>query len=70
MNYSSSTEQSVLVVDIGGTSVKILASGHKIYRSFPSGLKLTPHPLGSARGLYSVVMLRSARAWSNEFRHQ
>ena len=32
----------VLVVDIGGTSVKILASGQKIHRSFPSGPKLTP----------------------------
>ncbi|MGC2076984.1 MAG: hypothetical protein WA728_13315, partial [Xanthobacteraceae bacterium] len=32
----------VLVVDVGGTSVKILASGQKTHRSFPSGLKMTP----------------------------
>jgi polyphosphate glucokinase len=32
----------VLVVDVGGTSVKILASGQKIHRSFPSGPKMTP----------------------------
>jgi polyphosphate glucokinase len=32
----------VLVVDVGGTSVKILASGHKEHRSFPSGPKMTP----------------------------
>ena len=32
----------VLAVDIGGTSVKILASGHQLHRSFPSGPKMTP----------------------------
>ena len=37
--------KNVLVVDIGGTSVKILASGHKVHRSFPSGPKLTPQEM-------------------------
>lgn len=32
----------VLVVDIGGTNVKILATGQKTPRKFPSGRKLTP----------------------------
>ena len=32
----------VLVVDIGGTHVKILATGQKQSREFPSGAKLTP----------------------------
>jgi polyphosphate glucokinase len=32
----------VLAVDIGGTNVKILATGHKEPRKFPSGPKLTP----------------------------
>jgi polyphosphate glucokinase len=32
----------VLVVDIGGTNVKILASGQKTPRKFPSGRRLTP----------------------------
>jgi polyphosphate glucokinase len=32
----------VLVVDVGGTSIKILASGQTEHRSFPSGSKLTP----------------------------
>ncbi len=32
----------VLVVDIGGTHVKIRASGHKEPRKFPSGPTLTP----------------------------
>jgi polyphosphate glucokinase len=32
----------VLVVDIGGTHVKILATGQKQHREFPSGSKLTP----------------------------
>ena len=34
--------KSVLVVDVGGTSVKILATGQSESRSFPSGPKLTP----------------------------
>src|SRR5260370_1016461 len=32
----------VLVVDVGGNAVKILASGHNVHRSFPSGPKRTP----------------------------
>jgi predicted NBD/HSP70 family sugar kinase len=32
----------VLVVDIGGTNVKILATGQKVPRKFPSGPGLTP----------------------------
>jgi polyphosphate glucokinase len=32
----------VLVIDIGGTNVKFLATGHKTARRFPSGSKLTP----------------------------
>ena len=32
----------VLVVDVGGTHVKILATGQKQSREFPSGPKLTP----------------------------
>jgi polyphosphate glucokinase len=32
----------VLVVDVGGMHVKILASGHKESRKFPSGPTLTP----------------------------
>jgi polyphosphate glucokinase len=36
-----SSAKQVLVVDVGGSSVKILASGHSERRSFPSGPKLT-----------------------------
>ena len=32
----------VLVIDVGGTSVKILATGQQEHRSFPSGRKMTP----------------------------
>ena len=32
----------ILVVDVGGTSVKILATGQKEPRKFPSGPDLTP----------------------------
>jgi polyphosphate glucokinase len=38
----------VLVVDIGGTSVKILATGQKTPRRFPSGRTLTPRKMISA----------------------
>jgi polyphosphate glucokinase len=37
----------VLVVDIGGNSVKILASGHKVRRSFSSGPDMTPKDMVS-----------------------
>ena len=37
-----SSAKNVLVVDVGGTSVKILASGQQERRSFPSGPTLTP----------------------------
>jgi len=36
-----------LVVDVGGTSVKILATGQKEQRSFPSGSTLTPSQMVS-----------------------
>jgi polyphosphate glucokinase len=36
-----------LVVDVGGTSVKILASGQNEHRSFPSGPTLTPRRMVS-----------------------
>jgi polyphosphate glucokinase len=32
----------ILVIDIGGTNVKMLASGHESPRKFPSGPELTP----------------------------
>jgi len=35
----------VLVIDIGGTNVKLLATGHKEPRKFPSGPKLTPRQM-------------------------
>src|SRR5258708_26974068 len=37
-----SVSKRVLVVDVGGNSVKILVSGHKVHRSFRSGPKMTP----------------------------
>jgi len=32
----------VLVVDVRGTEVKILATGHRVHRKFPSGPTMTP----------------------------
>src|SRR5690348_776675 len=43
----SSSAKKVLVVDVGGSSVKILASGQSEHRSFPSGPKLTPRQMVS-----------------------
>ena len=42
-----SSVKNVLVVDVGGTSVKILASGQQERRSFPSGPTLTPRRMVS-----------------------
>jgi polyphosphate glucokinase len=39
--------KSVLVVDVGGNSVKILASGQNVRRSFPSGPNMTPKAMVS-----------------------
>jgi hypothetical protein len=39
---SRSSFKDVLVIDVGGTSVKILATGQTEDRSFRSGPKLTP----------------------------
>ena len=41
-SQESSSVKNVLVVDVGGTSVKILATGQSEHRSFPSGPTLTP----------------------------
>jgi predicted NBD/HSP70 family sugar kinase len=53
----------ILVVDIGGTNVKILATGQAEPRKFPSGLKMTPQQMVSgvkelaAGWKYDVVSL-------------
>ena len=38
----SASAKKVLVLDVGGTSVKILATGQQEHRAFPSGHKMTP----------------------------
>src|SRR5262249_42623778 len=35
----------ILVIDIGGTNVKMLATGHEAPRKFPSGPELTPEKM-------------------------
>jgi polyphosphate glucokinase len=35
----------ILVIDIGGTNVKTLATGHEVPRKFPSGPELTPEQM-------------------------
>jgi polyphosphate glucokinase len=36
----------ILVIDVGGTHVKVLATGHKQRVEFPSGPKMTPRKDG------------------------
>ena len=43
----ASSVKSVLVIDVGGSSIKILATGQTERRSFPSGPTLTPDRVGS-----------------------
>jgi len=35
----------ILVIDVGGTHVKVLATGHKTFLEFPSGPKMTPRKM-------------------------
>jgi polyphosphate glucokinase len=55
--------KAVLVIDVGGTSVKILATGQAVRRSFPSGPKLTPKEMAAgvkklaAGWSYSVISI-------------
>ena len=46
--FSVNAPLKVLAIDIGGTNVKILASGQKERRRFPSGNRLTPRKLVAA----------------------
>jgi polyphosphate glucokinase len=34
-------DKSILVIDVGGTHVKVLATGQKVPIKIPSGLKMT-----------------------------
>lgn len=43
----------ILVIDVGGTSIKMLASGQKEPRKFPSGPKMTPSKM--VRGVKDAV---------------
>ncbi len=44
----------ILVLDVGGTHVKVLATGHRQRVKFPSGPKMTPAKM--------VAMVRTATA--------
>jgi polyphosphate glucokinase len=48
---------SVLVIDIGGTNVKILATGESESRRFPSGKELTPQAMVAG-------VVEAARGWN------
>ena len=43
----------ILVIDVGGTNVKMLASGQKVPRKFPSGPQMTPARM--VRGVKNAV---------------
>ena len=55
--------RNVLVIDVGGTSVKILATGQTEHRSFPSGPTMTPRRMVSevkklaARWMHDLVSI-------------
>ncbi|WZO98430.1 ROK family protein [Isosphaeraceae bacterium EP7] len=49
----------ILVIDIGGTNVKLLASGHEEPRKFPSGPELTPE-------LMVAGVLSATKDWEYE----
>jgi polyphosphate glucokinase len=49
----------ILVIDIGGTNVKMLASGHEEPRRFPSGPELTPEKM-------VVGVLSATKDWEYE----
>jgi polyphosphate glucokinase len=49
----------ILVVDVGGTEVKILITGEKTHRQFASGLSLTPAQMVAG-------VLKSAKGWKYE----
>src|SRR5215813_14958819 len=53
-HYSAAVK--ILVVDIGGTNVKVLASGHKAPIKIPSGSNLTPARMAKA-------VLDAAKDW-------
>jgi polyphosphate glucokinase len=59
----ASTARKVLVIDVGGSSAKILATGQKEHRSFRSGRTLTPRRVVSevrkvaADWMYDVVSI-------------
>jgi hypothetical protein len=43
----------VLVIDIGGTYVKVLATGQRVHRQFDSGPALTPKRMVSAAVIFT-----------------
>ncbi len=49
----------ILVIDIGGTNVKMLASGQDAPRNFPSGPELTPEHM-------VAVVLSATKDWEYE----
>jgi polyphosphate glucokinase len=53
------SQKKILVVDVGGTEVKILATGEKTHRQFVSGSSLT------AKQMVAGVM-KSAKGWTYE----
>jgi polyphosphate glucokinase len=52
-NKATSAPKRVLVIDVGGTNVKLLVTGEKEPRKFPSGPKLTPRAM--VRGVLAAT---------------
>ena len=56
MKVQTARTPKVLVIDVGGTNVKMLATGHKSPRKYPSGPTMTP-------GKMVRVVKQSVRDW-------
>ena len=60
----------ILVIDVGGTHVKVLATGHKQRVEFPSGPKMTPAKMvaavraATAGWKYDAVSIGYPGLWS------
>ena len=52
----------VLVIDVGGTHIKLLATGHKVARKIASGPSMTPSRMVGALGLQDSVIRKGTEA--------
>ena len=64
-NTKTEDHENVLVIDVGGTNIKLLASGQKIPRKIPSGPAMTAKNI--FRDLYQSYPARASK--QGQLRH-